>query len=346
MKRNMMWLWIVAAAALSACSNAGYYAQSIKGQMEIWRESRPIDVVLADSGVDAKTKSKLRMVLDIRQFAVDQLRLPDNGSYTEFVDLERSFVVWSVFAAPELSLQPQEWCFVVVGCVTYRGYFEKKSAEAFARQLSDQGQDVYIGGVPAYSTLGWFDDPVPNTVMHYSEAGLAALIFHELAHQVAFAKGDTVFNESFATTVERVGVEKWLEFVGDEEGIEHYRQGRERNERVVALILEYRARLQDLYVSHATSEEKRAGKQRLVDELRQDYATITADWENFSGYRRWFEQPINNAKLVSVATYNDLVPEFGKLLERQQGDLEAFYQSVRELAVKPKAERHEALRAL
>lgn len=343
MKRTMLCQWGVIIALISGCSSAGYYAQSVKGQMEIWQESQPISSVLEDPGVAEQVKAKLELALEIRRFAVEELHLPDNKSYTKFVDLERPYMVWSVYAAPELSLEPLEWCFLIVGCVNYRGYFEKQSAQDFAKRVSEQGYDVYVGGVPAYSTLGWFDDPVPNTVLQYSAAEFAGLIFHELAHQVAFAKGDTIFNESFATTVERIGVERWLMASDDAPKIARYHLRKQRDEKVVELILDYRARMDQAYSANTSDMKKRRTKQQLIADLKDAYAETTRQWQGYSGYKYWFEQPINNAKLVSIATYNDLIPAFEKLLEKHGGDLESFYESVAELADQPKSLRRQAL---
>lgn len=346
MKPTMLFQWGVIIMLISGCSTAGYYAQSVKGQMEIWQGSRPISSVLEDPEVSKGVKDMLELALEIRRFAVEELHLPDNDSYTKFVDLDRPYMVWSVFAAPELSLEPVEWCFLIVGCVNYRGYFTKDSAQEFADQISDQGFDVYVGGVPAYSTLGWFDDPLPNTVLKYSKGDFAGLIFHELAHQVAFAKGDTVFNESFASTVERLGVERWLMVSGDASEIARYRLDKKRDQQVVDLILDYRAQMEAAYSANTSDTEKRRIKQQLVAELKEAYARITKDWKGYSGYRYWFEQPINNAKLISIATYNELIPAFEKLLQNHGGDLKSFYQSVIELAEQPKSSRREALAAL
>lgn len=341
----MLWLWVVAAVILSGCSTAGYYAQSVRGQMEIWRETRPIEAVLADSEVPEEVKEKLRLALEVRQFAVEELGLPDNGSYTGFVDLGRPYVVWSVFVAPELSLVPEEWCFLVVGCVNYRGYFAKQDALEFAREYAERDFDVYVGGVPAYSTLGWFDDPVPNTILGYENAEFAGLIFHELAHQVVFAEGDTVFNESFATTVERIGVERWLTDRGDPAATGAYLLRNQRNDTVVGIVLDFRARLEALYSSNATDAEKRVGKERLIGELKDAYVGKLSAWPGYSGYKHWFDKPINNAQLLSVATYNDLVPAFEKLLKKNDGDLTRFYVAVKELAEVEKSQRRAALAA-
>jgi len=345
-KRSTLWSWVVLAGLLSGCSSAGYYAQSVQGQMEIWNLSRPISSVLADPDIAADVKDKLRLALEIRRFAVDQLYLPDNDSYTEFVDLRRSYAVWSVFAAPELSLLPQEWCFLVVGCVTYRGYFDKQDALDFARQFADEGYDVYVGGIPAYSTLGWFDDPIPNTILKYRDEEFSGLIFHELAHQVAFAKGDTVFNESFATTVERIGVGRWLAATGNPSQIDEYRLRNQRNQRIVDLILDFRARLDAVYGAAMTDSDKRVRKQSVIQELKGAYTQTTRNWPGYSGYRYWFAQPINNAQLLSVATYSDLVPAFEKLLDQHQGDLPRFYAAAKALADMEKPQRRAALEKL
>ena len=346
MKPSMLCLWGVIIALISGCSTAGYYAQSVKGQMEIWQGSRPISSVLEDPDVSDRVKGKLELALEIRRFAVEELHLPDNDSYTKFVDLERPYMVWSVFAAPELALEPVEWCFLVVGCVNYRGYFKKESAQEFADQVAGEGFDVYVGGVPAYSTLGWFDDPLPNTVLKYSKGNFAGLIFHELAHQVAFAKGDTIFNESFASTVENVGVERWLLSSGDASEIESYRLRKQRDQQVVELILDYRTKLETAYSTNTSDTDKRRTKQQLVAELKDAYERMTKDWRGYVGYKYWFEQPINNAKLISIATYNELIPAFEKLLQSHNGDLKGFYKSVIELAEQSKSSRREALAAL
>lgn len=346
MRLLLFCLWGMVIGSLYGCSTAGYYAQSVQGQMEIWRESRPISGVLSDPDVPDKVKQRLELALEIRRFAVKQMHLPDNKSYTEYVDLKRPFAVWSVFVAPELSLQPEEWCFFVVGCVNYRGYFEKHSAHKFAQKHSAQGYDVYIGGVPAYSTLGWFDDPVPNTILSYSEEDFAGLIFHELAHQVAFAKGDTVFNESFANMVEQVGVERWLTHSGDSKRIADYHLRRQRDQEIIAIILEHRARLQRVYDGDLLDAEKRQAKQQVIAELKETYFKKLENWPSYIGYKYWFEQPINNAKLVSIATYHDLIPAFEKLLQEQQADLKSFYEIVKKLAAETKSSRWQTLSAL
>ena len=210
--------WIFAIAfvtVLGGCTNLGYYYQAVEGQMQIWHRSRPIKQVIDDAQTPAQIRERLELVLRVRDFASAELALPDNGSYRKYADVERPFVVWNAFAAGEFSVAPKEWCFLFAGCVGYRGYFSQAGAERFAEDLKRQGLDVFVAGIPAYSTLGWFDDPVLNTVVRYPDAQLAQLIFHELAHQVFYVAGDTMFNESFAVAVELEGVDRWLARDGD-----------------------------------------------------------------------------------------------------------------------------------
>jgi len=219
---------ILLTPVLMGCAGLRYYAQSIAGHMEVAFGSRPIVEVLGESDVPAEVADKLRLVLKIRRFASTELALPDNDSYLNYVDLKRPYVVWNVFAAPELSLEPRQWCFPMVGCVVYRGYYREERARQFAAVLQDQGDDIFVGGVPAYSTLGWFDDPLPSTVVHYSEAYLAGLIFHELAHQLVYVRDDAVFNESFATVVEMEGARRWFESRHGRDQLQAYRTMKDR----------------------------------------------------------------------------------------------------------------------
>ena len=329
--------------ALAGCSNIGYYVQSINGQFDLVNRARPIDEVLADEQVPEATKEKLRQAVRIRRFASEQLALPDNPSYTEYADLERPYAVWNVFAAPELSLAPRQWCFPIVGCVYYRGYFSESGAQELAMDLAAQGEDVYVGGVPAYSTLGWFDDPLLNTVMHYPEVELAGLIFHELAHQVAYAKGDTTFNESFATAVELEGVRRWLAAGGSAEGADAYREHKRRNREVVALILRYRGLLEEVYKAERADAWKRRRKAEIIAGLKADYQDLVVGWPGYRGYRNWFSKSINNAQLASVAAYFELVGAFEGLLARNNGDLPSFYREVKELAAMDRDSRRRAL---
>ncbi len=319
------------AASLCGCANIGYYFQAVGGQMEIWKRSRPIDKLVSDERTDAKLRERLSLVLKVREFASRELALPDNQSYRKYADLQRPFAVWNVFAAGELSIAPVEWCFPFAGCVTYRGYFGEQGAEKFAAGLRSQGHDVLVAGIPAYSTLGWFDDPVLNTFIFYPNTEIARLTFHELAHQVVYISGDTVFNESFATAVELEGVDRWLSQAGTREervafdAMQNYRRG------FVELVMKFRDRLGELYASTFSEEEKRRKKAAAFAELRAEYLHLKKRWQGFAGYDRFFSGELNNASLVPVATYSELVPAFRRLLAKNGGDFRRFYAEVKEL---------------
>ena len=334
---------VVALAASGGCSPLDYYAQSIRGQLELLSSSRSIESIIADPGAENVLKQRLRQVLAARAFATHHLSLPDNKSYTRYADLGRRFVVWNVFAAPELSVVPREWCFPVVGCVIYRGYFRQDAAERFAAQLQRRGDDVYVTGIAAYSTLGWFNDPVLNTMVHYQDTQLAGLIFHELAHQLVYAKGDTVFNESFATAVELEGVKRWLAYTGVDS--DSYTRVKRHEGKIIDLISDYRARLQTMYAESLTDQQKQHRKREIFAELKARYAQLRDKHPTRGqGMDAWFAQDLNNAHLASVGAYNELVPEFQRLLERHAGDLERFYQTVAVIAKLPVDQRQRRLR--
>jgi predicted aminopeptidase len=344
--RLMAVVALVAVLATGAgCGTLGYYWQALGGQMELARKARPIPEVIADPATSGDLKLKLERVREIRDFASRALALPDNGSYRQYADLQRHFVVWNVFAAPEFSVQPREWCFPVAGCVGYRGYFAQADADGFAAGLRRERLDVFVAGVPAYSTLGWLDDPVLSTFIAYPEAELARLIFHELSHQVAYAKGDSTFNESFAVTVETEGVKRWIDAKGTPENRAAFEASQEHRGDFAALVQRHRDALAQLYASDLAQERMRAEKARAFDVMRADYAALKARWGGFSGFDWWFEQPLNNAQLASVAIYTQLVPGFQRLLAAAGGDLPRFYAEVKSLAKLPEPERHAALRA-
>ncbi len=285
-------------------------------------------------------------MLVIRNFASRELHLPDNGSYRRYADIGRRFVLWNVFAAPEFSLEPIESCFPIAGCVAYRGYYKEADAQARARELRSRGYDVYVLGVPAYSTLGWFDDPVLSTFVYYPDAELARLLFHELAHQVAYAKGDTVFNESFAVSVEEEGVRRWLAANGTKEQRAAFAQSQERRRQFLALISACREKLSALYEKPVAEGEKRAEKARIFASMLDGYHALRDSWGGFAGYDRFFPQEANNALLVSVIAYTDRVPAFRALLAKDRGDLQAFYADVKQLVRLSKSEREQKLAAL
>jgi predicted aminopeptidase len=332
------------------CANVGYLASSVSGHLDLVARAKPIDDLAADSVTPAELRERLALAQRIRDFAVHELALPDNHSYRRYADLGRPAAVWNVVAAPELSLALETWCFPVVGCVGYRGYYDRAAADAEAAALRARGLEVSVYGVPAYSTLGKLDwlggDPLLNTFVHWPEGELARLVFHELSHQVVYAADDTMFNESFATAVERLGGSRWLAQQADDAARAQYAalDGRRRDFR--ALTGRYRDRLDALYRSPASEVEKRAGKAALMQELRAEYAALKADrWAGFAGYDAWFERA-NNASFGVLAAYNELVPHFERLFEREGRDFTRFYAEVRRLAGLPKPERHATLRAI
>lgn len=341
-KRLALGLATAACLALAAsCGSVGYYAQAVRGGLEIVCKRRPIARLLADPGLEPELREKLRTVQTMRQFAAEALSLPDNGSYRSYADLGRPYTSWTVVVAPELSLQPREWCFPVAGCVTYRGYFSRQGAERFAAEWRERGYDVDVGGVAAFSTLGWLDDPVLNTFVALPEADLAGLLFHELAHQVVYVQDDTAFNESFATAVERAGVERWLASRGREAEIEAYRAGRCREEEVGRLVAGVRERLATVYSAAETDDWKRRRKAELLAELRAEHHRLAAGWGGPPA-AGWFEAGLNNARLASFSAYHELVPGFEALLDAEAGDLARFFARVRRLAgLSPERRRRE-----
>jgi predicted aminopeptidase len=311
----------------------------VSGQLDLMRRAVPIDGQLARDAVPAALKVKLEAALRIRQFASRELGLPDNGSYRSYADLGRPYVLWNVFAAPEFSLEPVNSCFMFAGCVSYRGYFSEADAQDEGAARRAQAYDVYVGGVPAYSTLGWFDDPVLNTFIHYPEAEIARLMFHELAHQLLHVKNDTRFNESFAATVEQAGVARWLAQSGSDRDRAAYARLQRMRREFIALVVKYRVILEQYYRQDLPLEEKRLGKARQFAEMEQEYRQLKASWGGYAGYDRWFAGKPNNATLASVALYTELVPAFQALLEHEGGNLGRFYAAAKDLAKLPKEER-------
>lgn len=352
LRRRRRLLAAVGVAALgialfaAGCSTVDYYAQSIHGHLAVMEAARPIPEVIADPQAPPPLRQRLERAQQIRRYASTELALPDNGSYTRYADIKRPYVVWNVFATPELSLQLKQWCYPIVGCAGYRGYFEREAADQAAAGLRTNGYEVHVSGVPAYSTLGWFPDPLLNTFIGGTEGQLAGLVFHELAHQVMFVGGDTTFNESFATTVEREGVRRWLASNGNDASRQAYAEFAERRTQFLQLLLKYRHLLQQNFARDATDATKRERKQRLFADLRQDYGELKASWGGFGGYDRFFAQDLTNAHLAAVGAYNDLVPAFDALLAQSGGDFPRFYVEVKRIAALPKGERDGALQSL
>jgi predicted aminopeptidase len=334
----------LAALALGGCATLGYYAQSVDGHLRLLAARRSLDALLGAEDTPPDLRGRLEHAAAVREFAVRDLGLPDNGSYRSYAEVDGRYVAWTVVATPELSLQPRTWCFPVAGCVAYRGYFSEAAAEGFADGLRREGLDVHVAGVAAYSTLGWFDDPLPSNVLQWPEADLAALVFHELAHQQVYVRDDTAFNEAFAVTVEEEGVRRWLaERATPEERAAWDRAGG-RREAFLASVLAARRRLEELYRSDLPPQEMRARKSEILADLDRachppEGAATAADGRP----RSWCDRPSNNARIAAVATYHELVPGFRALLRCSAGDLPAFYRAVAELGRQSPEQRRERL---
>lgn len=309
-----------------------YLLQSAAGQLGIMSERKPIARVIANPATPPEVRRQLESVARVREFATRELGLPDNGSYRSYADVGRPYVVWNVVAAPEFSVDPKEWCYPIVGCVAYRGYFVEQRARSFADKLRRRGLDVTVDGVAAYSTLGHFDDPILSTMLGWSDVELAAIVFHELTHQMIYVPNDADFNEALASTVEEEGVRRWLESLGRERELDRYRLHQERFAKVVELLLKARGELRTLYASGADRERMRREKAAVFAKLRRSLADLEQEWGGKSAFGPWLDGELNNANLASIATYTDCVPGFRRELDAVGGDLSAFYARVRALA--------------
>lgn len=317
---------LVLVLLLVASCHGGYYGQAVLGQTRLLAKREPIVRVLADPSTPGPLRARLELVQEIRDFATTQLSLPDNKSYRSFVALEEGQPVsWTVVAAEEFSTTPRTWCFPIAGCVAYRGYFSRRRAEAFAESLAVEGLDVAVGGVAAYSTLGWFADPVLSSFLERSDADLAGLLFHELSHQVIYVKDDTTFNESFATFVELEGVRRWLAATDREGESASFLEVREHDDQFVELVLETRAELDALYAQALDPGEMRRGKVDRFRKLSASYRAARETWGGDSRYDGWFDQELGNAHVATVGAYNALVPEFRRVFEASGNDFSEFF---------------------
>lgn len=334
---------LVLISVAGGCST--YYGQAIRGQWQLLADTESIPKLIARTNTPTELRAKLELVLSLREFAERELKLKPNGHYRSYVDVGRRFVVWNVYAAPEFSLEDKTWWYPVVGSLSYRGYFREDLARRSGERLAAKGWDVHVGGIEAYSTLGWFRDPVLNTFIHQPPPELAETIFHELAHQRVFVKGDTEFNEAFATAVAQEGVRRWLAASGSAAAGADYERDKRREAEFVALLAQTRGELKALYsqTNALTTTQLRAGKAAAFDRLRQRHAALKESWGGARAYDGWFAQPLNNALLNTVDTYHHLMPGFAALLERHADDLDAFYREVRRLGRLPKEERHREL---
>lgn len=345
------------ALASAGCQTIQYYQQAIRGEYQILSQRRPIAELLADPDLNPKLKEKFGLIIKLRQFAETELKLPVDQHYLAYVDLNRRFAVFNVHAAPQFSLQPRAWWYPFVGHLKYRGYFAETAARKYGEALAAKGDDVYVEGIEAFSTLGWFADPLLNTFIFHSEPELAEILFHELAHQRLFLKGDTDFNEAFATVVAEEGVRRWFLAKNDTAGYQRYATDLEHNRQFVRLIMNTRELLQALFGDSETPENHyrpnrgpappwmKEEKERILTQLREDYRRLKASWGNDSGYDGWFSKSLNNAQLNTISVYYELVPGFQALLRTQGNDLERFYKAVREMRKLSKDERHRRLQS-
>jgi len=326
---------------LSACSTVGYYAHVAAGQGDLVLHRRDVSKVVDDPSTDPSVKQRLALAQQARRFATAELALPDNRSYTSYVQLDRPYVVWNVFATPRYSVAPVTQCFLFAGCVAYRGYFSHDKAKREATRLEAEGDDVYVGGVPAYSTLGWFADPILSSMMHWDDDELAGTIFHELAHQLVYAKDDSAFNESFATFVQQEGLRQWRQSRGmPPQDV----RSKAMDDGFTQLVLDLRDRLKNVYASGVDAAAMEAGKQREIADFRTRYATWRAhDWPSDHRYDAWVAAPINNARLLPFGLYDRWTPAFAALFRQAEGQWPVFYASVRALSRLPQAQREDAL---
>lgn len=338
-------LLLLLLALLQGCSSLGYYSQSVSGHLQLMGQRQPIAQLVRDPQTPPGLKQKLQQIEAMRTFATSQLGLPDNDSYRSYAALEREAVVWSVVATPAYSMEPKQWCHLFVGCTSYRGYFSRSRAQQVADELQATGMDVALLPVPAYSTLGWFDDPLPSTVINWPEARIAGLIFHELAHQQLYVKDDSAFNEAFASLVEQEGVTRWLQGQPGQD-LSRWRESQRRERQFVDLLLETRGALAALYQQPLDRKQMARRKAMLFQQLRDRYAGLKQQWQGYAGFDGWFEQKLNNAHLASIATYEARVPAFRQLLKQSGGDLPAFYAASRALGELPLAEREARLQQL
>jgi len=329
---------------LSGCSSVSYYSQLADGQWQLLRAREPVAEVIAAPSRPQLLRDHLAQSQKARTFASEHLHLPDNQSYRLYADIGRPYVVWNVFATQEFSLAPQTHCFPIAGCVAYRGYYRQGAARGEAALLRQKGMDVSIGGVEAYSTLGWFNDPIMNSMMNWGDERLATLIFHELAHQRFYVKDDTEFNESFASFVEQEGTRQWraaqgLAPLGN--------AARQQRDQFTQLILDTRQRLEKLYAQPLAAEAMRQAKAVEFEDLRREYRQMRdSQWGGDKRYDAWMNLPMNNARLLPFGLYDRWVPAFAALFRQEGGDWPKFYAAVEKMGELPVVQRKAALRQL
>lgn len=346
---NIMWFRrgvpMLAILLLSGCSSLSYYTQLASGQLALLRAREPVSDVIADPQRDPKLRDRLLKSQQAREFASRHLHLPDNQSYRLFADIHRPYVVWNVFATGEFSLDPVTHCFPIAGCVAYRGYYDPNAARGEAALQKLDGKDVYVSGVEAYSTLGWFNDPIISSMMNWGDERLATLIFHELAHQQFYVKDDSEFNESYATFVEQEGTRQWRAARGLPP--ETASSETQRRDQLTQLVLNTRDRLKALYAEPLGADAMRQRKAAEFERLRSEYRQMRdSQWSGDKRFDAWVYAPMNNARLLPIGLYDQWVPSFEALFRQVNGDWTAFYAAVEKIGGLPRDERKAALERL
>ncbi len=325
------------------CTTISYYHQSISGHFALISKRERIEDIVSDSTRDERLVEQLMLAQQIRSFASATLKLPENDSYRSYVQLDRPYVTWNVFAAPEFSTNLQQWCFLVIGCVSYRGYFDEMAARNYAANLAKQGLDVYVAGVPAYSTLGWFDDPLLSTMIDRGEIVTASYVIHELAHQQFYIKGDSAFNEAFATAVEEIGVRKWLQQQQRRQDLEKYEKWLQQKTLFFNFIKTVQQEYKQLYAQDLNDEIMRTKKKNKIADVRKRFTVLTQQHRQLSRYSNWMSGPLNNAQFGAIALYRDLVPDFVQLFKVCGNNFERFYKRAEEISHLAKEQRLQTL---
>jgi len=336
---------LVCSLLLTSCTTLSYYSQSVSGHLEIWWGKQDIEKLLSDNDTSPELKNNLQEILRYRQFASDQLGLPDNDSYKSYYDLKRDSVVWNVFAAAEFSTKPKRWCYLIVGCVSYRGYYDEARALEHALHLKQEGFDTYVGSVPAYSTLGWFNDPVLNTFVNWKADSLAGLIFHELSHQVLYISDDSAFNEAFATAVQRLGVLEWYRINGDSASQKNYLEFLKQLSLFRKILINTKEKLNVIYSSDLSEQNKKEQKSQIFNGMIVEYENVSKSWGK-DPFRNWFKKELNNARLIANLEYIGHIPAFYALFAQNNKDWKRFLSACIKLSQMKKPEREKRLAEL
>lgn len=334
----MKYSLLLALLLLSGCQ-IGYYGHITRGHLSLMGDRQPVTEVLEDDTLTGHQRQQLLLSQQLLIFAGQRLDLPVNKVYRDYVSLSEDWVVWNLFAAPEFSFEPYNWCYPLIGCAGYRGYFTVARAERERLRLQDKGLQVYGAGAIAYSTLGWFRDPLTSAMLQGDDLWLAELLFHELVHRRFYLKGDTRFNESLATAVAREGVRRWLAAEGDPARVGLLIERDQARQAFLSLVADARQQLEALYRSDMPASAMPAVREDIVANLRRRYTEERETIPALAGYADWFAGPLNNAQLNMVSDYHDQVPLFDATLLACGGNWRCFWREVERLAKLPASER-------